>query len=305
MLQGFHIDSVGIATILLSLIGFAVLGCGNQSTDRWRLSDFFSDTRVQALADAAGKGDINEIDRLVAEGVDINTAGKDGMTPLLWTLWHGSHGGFERLLEHGADPNRQHSNVDIGHGRSVTTIAACCPTDSFWLEAVLKHGGETNLVESEGDINHPNSVMFPIHRAVDSRRVENLDLLIRAGADLNSKASSFGSTPLIYAATTVWYQGVFRLLEAGADYTIKDDSGGSLADYAIDEPRPFTPEVRYWKDKVLDFLENKGVDLEAARIKAAAKGMRTTKWTDEEWAKAMQGKGWPIPKGDSKPRPQL
>jgi hypothetical protein len=299
------LSAAGVTVVFLPLIQFAFLGCsGSQSHSaigpggRTTPADFFTDPGVRALADAAGTGDAKEIDRLVGSGVDVNAEGKDdGVTPLLWAMTARNHDGFLRLLERGADPNRPHNPADNRFGSSVMSAAARSKIDSFYLEAILKHGGNPNLVEPTGNRANREEQTTPLQTAaIYSRRVENLDLLIRAGADLNRKAGHFGSTPLTDAAAILWYEGVYRLLEAGADYEIGDDAGTSLADLAVSERVPCAPEVRKWKDKVLDFLEKKGVDLEAARRRAEARGVRTKKWTDEEWAQKSQGKGWPIPK---------
>ena len=308
MIPSFHVATLGVSLVILPLIGFAFLGCsGSQSHSgigpggRTTAADFFTDPGVRAPADAAGRGDVKEIDRLVGSGVDVNAEGKDGVTPLLWAMTARNHDGFLRLLERGADPNRPHSPADNRFGSSVMSAAAHSKIDSFYLEAVLKHGGNPNLVEPTGNRANLTEQTTPLQAAaIYSRRVENLDLLVRAGADLNRKAGHFGSTPLTDAAAAVWYEGVYRLLEAGADFRIKDDAGSSIADFAVTENTPYTPEVRRWKDKVLDFLEKKGVDLEATRKKLEAKGIRTKKWTDEEWAQKTQGKGWAIPKDEPK-----
>jgi hypothetical protein len=150
-------------------------------------------------------------------------------------------------------------------------MAAHSKLDSFWLESVLKHGGNPNLVE-------PRDKTTRIYNAVMSMRIKNVELLIHAGADLNHKGGHFGNTALLDAVCLNWYEGVYRLLEAGADYRIKTDYGVSLADSSVDEDSRYSPETRRWKDKVLDFLEKKGVDLAAARRRAEAKGIRTKKW---------------------------
>ena len=80
---------------------------------------------------------------------------------------------------------------------------------------------------------------------------------------------------MIDAACSNWYEGVYRLLEAGADFR---GEGADLASHAVMEDVPLAPETRHWKDKVLNFLEKNGVDLKAARREAEAKGNRTKKW---------------------------
>jgi len=302
MFQDFHATLASPILAILPLLAFAIFGCSGDHPGsrigRTVPGDVFTDPGVRSLADAAGTGDVKEIDRLVAAGVDVNATGKQGMTPLVWAMAARNREGFLRLLERGADPNRQHPDIDLGGGSSVTSMAASSKIDSFFLKAALEHGANPNLVEPTGNRAQPEERTTPLHRAISSRRVENLDLLIRAGADLNHKGGHFGATPLVDAAAVNWYEGVYRLLEAGADYRIKTDAGTDLADLAVDEPIPYALETRRWKDKVLDFLEKKGADLAAARKKAEARGFRTKKWTEEEWKEKTPNKGWPIPKDE-------
>lgn len=300
MLRNCCATTLSVGIVLVPLIGITVLGCSEGPSEhgigpggRTRPGAVFTDPGVRALADAAGKGDVKEIDRLVASGVDANASGNAGVTPLVWAMAARNHEGFVRLLERGADPNQQHPEIDTGEGSSAMSIAASSVIDSFFLEAALKHGGNPNLVE-------PRDKTTPIYKAIMSGKIKNLDLLIAAGADLNHKGGHFASPPLTDAAVINWYEGVFRLLEAGADYRITDNAGTSVADFAVLERVHYTAEVRRWKDKVLDLLEAKGADLEAARRAAEAMGIRTKKWTDEEWARKTPHKGSPIPK--EKPR---
>ena len=71
------------------------------STRLSRMLDYFADPGVRALANAAEAGDVKEIDRLVASGVNVNAVGSHGMTPLKWAMIARSHDSFLRLLERG------------------------------------------------------------------------------------------------------------------------------------------------------------------------------------------------------------
>ncbi len=155
--------------------------------------------------------------------------------------------------------------------------------DSFYLKTVLEHGGDPNLREVYGTQGDKEIYITPLGRAaLYSRRIENLEMLVHAGADLEPKGGLFNNTPLTTAATVNWYEGVYYLLQAGADYNHKDDNGATIADYTVHENVPLTDEVNRWKDKVLDFLEKKGVDLAAARKRAEGMGIRTKRWEPGE-----------------------
>ncbi len=95
----------------IAFVAFSLSGCsaglnehGIGPNRRTTPSKIFHDRGVAALAEAAGTGNLLEIDRLVSTGVDINSIGEEGITPLLWAMMIHNHDGFQRLLERGANP---------------------------------------------------------------------------------------------------------------------------------------------------------------------------------------------------------
>jgi len=101
--------------------------------------------------------------------------------------------------------------------------------------------------------------------------VENVDLLIKAGADVNHQDNR-GNCPLYYTAMYVRdFTLVLRLLAAGADHRIANNDGQDLAfqmaylDSNEEGEYHDDPQVR----QVIALLEKKGVDMAAARHKAA------------------------------------
>ena len=258
-----------LRTYVAFLAVYCILCSGCGPTGRWRPIDFFSEPKTIALVKAVESGDAQKIKRVVADGANINTQGKDGVTPLLWAIWSKSKGGFLQLLELGANPNLQLTSGELA-GESATSISASATNDSYWLETILKHGGNPNLINPNGFV-HKNTT--PIFNAIDSRRVGHLDLLILAGANLDHQNDG-GYTPLIYAASCYWYEGVYRLLEAGADYKKKTAAGHDLAFSAVEDTPPLSEDTCHWRQKVWQWLENHGVDLNAARRDRIAKGFK-------------------------------
>ena len=113
---------------------------------------YWSDGQVLALIEAVDREDVAAIDKVVEQGVDMNMphVGENGrveMTPLAWALLRGKKLAYERLLTHGADPNR-----DFRHYGSLLFAAALLP-DSFWLKAALQHGGDPNGCRPRGARN--------------------------------------------------------------------------------------------------------------------------------------------------------
>jgi ankyrin repeat protein len=75
---------------------------------------------------------------------------------------------------------------------------------------------------------------IPIHVAIDAGNIEVLELLIRAGARLESK-DSLGTTPLMMAAIGGKVELAKRLLSGGAKVNARDDGGGTALIYAARE----------------------------------------------------------------------
>ena len=97
------------------------------------LADMFEDESVRDLARAAGGGNLEKVDRLVDQGVDVNSRGKRGATPLFWAMK--SIRGFEHLLVRGADPNAVFED-----GGSILSWAISKKNDKF-LELAVANGG--------------------------------------------------------------------------------------------------------------------------------------------------------------------
>jgi hypothetical protein len=250
----------------LVFFGATLLGCSRGPTGGGAPRDFFTDPNVISLVLASERGDVKEIDRLVSLGTNVNARGKDGITPLYFPMWAKNKAGFLRLLEHGANPNLQLTGSS-GVGSSVTNDSARAENDSEWLEIVLKHGGNPNLVNPQGS-GCKNST--PIFEAVRSRRAKNLDLLIEAGAKIDYQ-DACGDTAMIYAAGANYFDSVYRLLEAGADYRIRNTNGHDVVDWIVWSNCNPKSELGQWREKAVDFLKGKGVDFDARRARLTEK----------------------------------
>ena len=67
------------------------------------------------------------------------------------------------------------------------------------------------------------------------------------------------------------FQIAYRLLEAGADYRIKNNYGDDIAFAALWWGGDPKSEQGQWREKVIRLLEKKGADLESARKRVAKK----------------------------------
>jgi ankyrin repeat protein len=241
-------------------------------------ASFFADARVAALAVSAARGQLERIDQLIAQGVNPNAEGQEEMTPLAWAMEARNKAGFRRLLERGAQPDALARARGYEDFRPAPWLpirdAAANRDDSWWLETLLAHGANPNLVQPKrgGDDTLDYSAgTTPLFSALESGRVENVDLLIKAGADLNHQDNR-GNCPLYYTAMYVRdFALVLRLLAAGADYRIANNDGHDVAFQMAyldgDEDRAYH-ENRLVR-QVIALLEKNGVDMAAARKRAA------------------------------------
>jgi|GEM_PF-1291040 len=211
--------------------------------------DYFLDKKVLALANAAARGRTSDIATLLSDAVDVNARGANGVTPLIWTLVKQNKKGFEFLLQHGANPNLQ--MVD---GKSALSYAAM-HEDSWYLETALKYGGDPNLV------NTLDNNSTPLVYSILAYRPSNIGILIQAGANLQLRDSE-GGTPLIMAAAVNRYDVVYKMLDAGADPTIKTNYGTTIISIIRRTRVDPNSDMWAWRTKVINLLKGRGLDVD-------------------------------------------
>ncbi|GJL95325.1 MAG: hypothetical protein DHS20C05_17300 [Hyphococcus sp.] len=206
------------------------------------------------LTKASARGNVDEMDRLVAKGADIDFVGKDGITPLYWlmvTEKYPNKVGFQHLVDLGADPLRFHTPS----GRTAFLISARHP-DPDYLTILLKSGVDPNF-------KHPKEPSLPtaLYHAIFSRNFEHIQLLLNYGADIEFK-NAVGDVPLHETRVSNW-RAAYILLENGADYMAKTGVGGHTIVYWIENNRwyPPTDDSIDWRQKVVDYLRAKGVEV--------------------------------------------
>lgn len=197
--------------ILSGCTGNAMESEPDKPIDVMTPTELFADPGLRALAEAAQHGNVKKIDALIAKGVNVNGKGRYGETPLYAAFQVRNKRGFKALLEHGANPNF----IDANGQTLMNDIAGYSST--YFMKLALKHGGDPNLVA-------PRSGETPLFFAVAPDGKQNIGLLLRAGANLNMQDKD-GYTALMMAAIYNQYDAVYELLEAGADYKLKNTSG--------------------------------------------------------------------------------
>lgn len=204
----------------------------------------FKDDKVAALTRAAVNGDGKKVAALAAQGVDVNTVAENGATPLVWTLNARNHKGVEALLKTGADPNLLSEKTGLSPMNFVPM-----GDDVELLRLLLKYGG---------DPNHPGKDKIrerPLSLAAAEGRIDNVKLLLTAGADINAH-DQFGDSAANHSVSSGEFEITAFLLEHGYNYNLPD-----LAQGVKIRQVPPNSDAQRWKDKVLQMLKERSVEI--------------------------------------------
>ncbi len=214
---------------------------------------YFTTPEVVAAAKAIRRGNARGLERRIAEGLDVNARGREGMDLLKWSLGRFCLECFETLLEHGADIERPPAGEYTGKIKQLFLMPvmelASILDDPAYLASLLRHGGDPNSLEVYGR-------KTIIHEAIMSGRMENVRLLVEAGADIDARGGVSLETPLLTAVAVDEYETAYYLLEQGADPTLEYAWGTSV----VDRIKMFKDrgvgdgEMRDWYLKVVDRL---------------------------------------------------
>ena len=175
--------------------------------------------QVQALATAAGEGNVEEVRRLMQdEGVNPDTVfwGRGNGYPLLaWPIYRGSPEGLRAMLENGADPNvakpRPRKPRRSQRNEPNAMVWAAEQDDPVYLELLLDHGGDP-------DTRNANRETLMFHAYINRDKWQNVQLLVNHGADVNALAG-MGGTILHSYASMGRFERAYWLMTHGADAT--------------------------------------------------------------------------------------
>lgn len=193
-------------------------------------------TKYAALHLAAVFGDTNEIDQLLAEGVDINVSDdSDGWTALHRAILVGKVQMAEHLIVKGANVNAESkdeftplhfasatgharlAHVLIRHGADINAKAEDGET-AVDMAVSEGHIGLVELLFANGATNNP------LHTAVVADDTIITDYLILRGTDVNTKNKD-GDTPLHTAVRRNNKAMIKLLISKGAEVNVKNAKG--------------------------------------------------------------------------------
>ena len=164
-------------------------------------------TRNAALIKAAQEGDLKSIERLMADGADVNASSNEQWTPFTIAAQ-----GF--ALETVNTLFGQSAALDSSAGQGWTALMIA--TIAGHLEvvrALVEKGAQVNTLNNQG--------WTALRFAVSMDEAEILRALLNAGADANIPDHE-GKTALMQAAGENIQDSLKMLLDAGADTHLKD-----------------------------------------------------------------------------------
>jgi len=197
--------------ILLAVVVVASTGlAGAQTND------------VDALIHAIQYRDMARVRGILASGIDLNLAGRYGLTPLGEAI--GNH--FPALA---IEMIHKGAAVNLRPGVLFSPLAAAAETcQKDLVLALLEHGADVNGRETDGD----TALIIASGPCKDGRIVQ---ILLNAGANPNA-SDRVGCTPLIAAADEGNERAVKKLIAAGADLNATNSWGETALVTARDRP---------------------------------------------------------------------
>jgi ankyrin repeat protein len=156
------------------------------------------------VADAAMRGNAEEVRELISTGANVNAMQADGATALHWSAYHGDVALTELLLEAGANPDAANRNG------STPLWLATERGDAAIVESLLEGGADPNELLPLG--------RRPLMLAARSGVIEAVQMLLEFGADPNLAEAERGTTALMQAADQGHADVVGLLIANGADY---------------------------------------------------------------------------------------
>lgn len=196
----------------------------------------------QEFIGAATRGDLEQVQKFIEDGMDVNVQGDDGGTALHSAVFFGHAPIVEYLREMGADNEIRNkdglraSDLMATEWEIVVFVGGLVQMDmdrQTWSEGRgrIKEIYGNSAEESSSEVSEINQLdatgVNRLHLAILARDENAVKGLIDMGADVNFKSAD-GSTPL-HLATFVGADQIFMMLrEAGGDLSIPNSRNESI-----------------------------------------------------------------------------
>lgn len=184
-------------------------------------------TPLGLAARETGNADIARY--LISKGADVNTRDVLGWMPLNFAAWKGFNGMIDLLLDRGAD----YDSTKVSNSRMLQFAAS---SGSFRLFKMVLGKGKNLLSNSETNI-------LIMRNAVSGGSTEIVNMLLAKNIPIKNEANSFGWTPLHFAASKGHIQMIELLVKNGADLNSRSLSGKSAYNVAAEADQKETLEL--------------------------------------------------------------
>ena len=181
-----------VALVVVFLVAL-LTGVVSSAYNEWQRS------KLGPLHVAACDGDVARCERLVKDGIAVDTPDDQGVTALIWAVFHCRIEVVRKLLELGADVNHVG-----GPSRFTPLMYTATPLRGHKLRGTQEQRNEIArlLIEHGADVNHTmgdgraiGSGQTTLHFAAADKNAELVRILLAAGANPNAK-ETHGWTPL-------------------------------------------------------------------------------------------------------------
>jgi hypothetical protein len=222
------------------------------------VADAFPDATLRNLASMACAGDVTGVEQAVKGGVNPNSTGLDGVTPLVWAQDCRSLPGVEALLKAGANPNASFAGCS-----AAAVCFAARMEDVSYLKLLLKYGGDPNAAFEPGE----TALWWAFQVGIQDRGWGNYEALLDAGVDINRVHGR--NTIAEVAVYLNWFDRVAELLDRG--YSARLDYLGWIAqEHSFGGSPESIERLKKKRDKVVEMLKARGVTFPMAERPASA-----------------------------------
>jgi ankyrin repeat protein len=173
---------------------------------------------------AAAYGHLPAVQTLLKHGAEVNARDQLGSTPLFYAVGRNQIAVARELLSHGADVNVavEYRVAGVSAGKVITPLVlAVRRANPQMVRLLIQHGARVRGLGS-----------LAFFAAVNSGKVELVQMLLKAGADPLGREKTWGATPLHTAAGN----GHFNVMDVLRPYyrsvDISDDFGRTPLHYA-------------------------------------------------------------------------
>lgn len=170
---------------------------------------------------AVEKGDAKAVKTLISEGADVNTKDKNGKAAVVIATEKGDSAVLKLLLENGADPNGKYFK-----NQKANLFVLSMHNNHLDTALILLKSG------ANADFNHKfQGGKTALMLAIEVGKQELITYLFLKKSDLDL-GDDFGNTALMYAVKQNLFAVAKRLLELGADPTLRQVDGKTALDMA-------------------------------------------------------------------------